>query len=103
MKRRTPHQKLMDTLESIAWGCQEFGSLLPGGKTPRSAIMKAVNLGLARSEGMVTVMTPDGFSTNRTAEGFSLSAAGWKMHREHNEKLEKESLARLPKEGGDAK
>ena len=70
--------KQRDTLDQVAWGQYHFGSLLTNRLNRRRDVMRLVDLGFARSVGLVEQCDGDGFVIEgRTMrEGFALTDRG---------------------------
>lgn len=77
-RRRTPNQKMRDTLECVQWAMGEFGSLCTNAQIPRRDVMRCVSLGLVRSIGDVALCSDDGahLCPERYREGFVLTSLG---------------------------
>jgi hypothetical protein len=70
----------LDRLESIEWGEDNFGSLTTNRQFPRRAMLRLVDMGLARSIGQVVACDDDGWQVEpeQFREGFVLTEAGRK-------------------------
>jgi hypothetical protein len=73
--------KLMDVLETVAWGEKNFGAVICGGNLHRRDMTKAIEKGFVKSAGFAVVVDDDGFQVNpeRHREGFVLTDAGKKL------------------------
>jgi hypothetical protein len=70
--------KLQDTLETVAWGEEHFGSVTTGGPLRKRDVDAAIRKGLVVEVGAVTLCDGDGFTIHpeRYRTGYRLTAAG---------------------------
>lgn len=72
--------KYVNTLETIEWAMEHFGSLVTNRQLSRREVMRCVKAGLAKSFGTVLVCDDDGswLEPEVSREGFVLTKKGHK-------------------------
>lgn len=80
MKRRGSEQILLDVLESLEWGMEHFDGYIPRGGTEKKYVLKAVDMGLAESIGVVYQGDGDGgiYENRVMKEAWKLTVKGKK-------------------------
>jgi len=70
--------KILDTLETIQWAQDNFGSFLTGGQYTKRDVLRAIKKGYVTSVGMVKLFDVNGFMLDhrQPREGFILTQEG---------------------------
>ena len=79
--------KLQDTLETVAWGEEHFGSVTTGGPLRKRDVDAAIRKGLVVEVGAVTLCDGDGFTIHpeRYRTGYKLTEAGRRQVRPNDQ------------------
>lgn len=75
-------KKQCDGIETIAWGMEHFGGVLTNRHFTKKTAKQLVNLGIAKSLGLVCQCDGDGFILHERVrrEGFALTESGVSLH-----------------------
>ena len=72
-------KRMLDALDSTAWGMKHFGSITTSRQLPLAVMRQCIKAVLCRCVGMASLCDDDGFLTGRERLGYVLTDQGQKV------------------------